>query len=176
MNALEIKYLPIYKAAAAAANAASATPMPAWWPGCAAAEAWCETGGFGAFPEMPMLAGGTPSYNCLGIKGFAGYQGPTVAADGTEALSDGGMSGPQADNWRVYASFEACFADQIAVLHGEKNADGTLRYQAALDAATPEEYIAAECAKWSTDPQKAANVLATWRAHQDLLGAEAGEQ
>jgi hypothetical protein len=160
-NALELKFLPIFYAAAVAAG------HP--WPAAAACEAWNETGGQPGdrWPHMPMLADGSPSYNCLGIKAGHGYAGKTVTADGTEVLPDGSSTGPQADNWRVYECFEDCFSDQIFILHHE---GGGATYAKALAATTIEDYVTAECAEWSTNPAKAGQVLATYRDHRDLLG------
>jgi hypothetical protein len=167
-NPLEIKYLPLLRAAAAEANAASTTPMPAWYPGCAAAEAWCETGGTTRL-KLPRLADGTSSYNCLGIKAGRHYTGRTVTANGTEQLASGAFTDPTPMNWRVYPGFAECFADQIRLLHTQRDASGLLHYQKALDATTPEEYMATEPWAWSTNQSKSADVLATWKAHQDLL-------
>jgi hypothetical protein len=167
-NPLELEFLPLFKAAAAQANAASATPMPAWYPGCAAAEAWCETGGTTRL-DLPRLADGTSSYNCLGIKAGKGYAGATVPADGTEENADGTFTEPREMEWRCYSDFAACFADQIRLLHTQRDSKG-LHYQPALDATTPEQYIATEPWEWSTNQGKSAAVLATWRAHRDVLG------
>ena len=109
-----------------------------------------------------MLASGAPSYNCLGIKVFKGWTGSSVNANGTEELPDSEWTGPQLDNWCVFPSFEACFAQQVIILQEP-------RYAAARAATTPEAYIAAECPVWSTNQQKAADVLATYHAHLDLL-------
>lgn len=179
-NPLELEYLPLLKAAAAAANAASATPMPAWYPGCAAAEAWCETGGTTQL-KLPRLADGTSSYNCLGIKAGRGYTGKTVTADGTEQLATGAFTDPTPMNWRVYAGFAECFADQLKILHTQRDAvspgsgQSGLHYQKALDAGTAEEYIATEPWEWSTNQQKSADVLATYRAHIAVLGEGASD-
>jgi hypothetical protein len=164
-NALELQYLPIYKAAAAAANASSKTPMPSWYPGAAAAEAWNETGGWPPkkLPDMPML-GTTPSYNCLGIKLFKGWTGRAVSADGTEQLQDGEWTGEQLDSWCVFDSFEACFAQQLIILQ-------EARYAAARAATTIDEYISVESGIWSTDKQKGSDVLATYNAHIYILGS-----
>lgn len=161
MNPLERQYLTIYKAAAQDAG------HP--WPGAAAAEAWNETGGQPpmTLPHMPKLANGSTSYNCLGIKAGRKYTGATVTADGTEQMADGEFTGPEADAWRVYPSFMACFADQLRIL---KTEGGGKTYAAALAAKTPEDYIEAECPVWSTNRDKAAEVLATYKAHADILG------
>jgi len=46
-------------------------------------------------------------------------------------------------------------------------------YAAALAATTREDYIASVSKRWSTDPQRAATVLAIYRAHADVLGSAA---
>jgi hypothetical protein len=153
-NPIEIPFLVKCKAAATEA----AHPFP----GAAAAEAWNETGGI-HFPPN--------SNNILGIKAFKGYAGATVFANGTEEVA-GVFTPPAVMRWRAYPSFADCFADQVAILRNERDAHGLLTYQAALDAATPEEYIAAECPIWSTNTSKAQDVLLTYHAHLDVLGAK----
>lgn len=44
------------------------------------------------------------------------------------------------------------------------------RYYAALHAADPEDYVAEVSKTWSTAPDRAANCIAIFRAHQDILG------
>jgi hypothetical protein len=154
-NPIEIPFLVKCKAAATEA----AHPFP----GAAAAEAWNETGGI-HFPPG--------SNNILGIKAFKGYAGATVFANGTEEVA-GVFTPPAVMRWRAYPSFAECFADQLRVLRSERrHPGGPLLYQAALDAKTPEEYIAAECPIWSTSTSKAQDVLLTYRAHLDVLGAQ----
>ncbi len=43
------------------------------------------------------------------------------------------------------------------------------RYASALAATTPEQFIAAVSAEWATDPHRGEAVLATYRAHSDVL-------
>lgn len=155
-NPLELEYLPIFFAAAQAAG------HP--WPGAAAAEAWNETGG-----TTHLLLPSPDSFNCLGIKAGHHYTGKTVRANGTEENADGTFTGPQPDDWRVYASFEECFADQVRILNTQPDGRGGLAYAAALGATTVEEYIAAECKVWSTNQEKARDVLLTYSAHKELL-------
>jgi flagellum-specific peptidoglycan hydrolase FlgJ len=131
-------------------------------PGPAAAEAANETG-WGA--HVP--AG---SNNELGIKAYHGWKGSVVGAKGTEQNPDGSWTGPQNDLWAVFPSPEACFAEQWKIITTNRLKDGSLRYAKALEAKTPEEYIAAECPIWSTNQQKAQQVLLTYHSHLDILG------
>ena len=142
----QIAFLTEMKAAAMAAGHK--------WPGAAAAEAADETGWGVHIPRG--------SFNVLGIKAFAGWLGPVVDASGTEQSANGAWSGPQADRWCMFNSYEACFAEQMRIL-------GEPRYALAMTAATAEVYIAAESHIWSTGILKGQAVLQIWRAHQDVL-------
>lgn len=137
------------------------TITPEQYAACAACEAMEETGWL---TEMSPN-----SFNCLGIKAGRSYIGKTVQANGTEENSDGTWTGPQPDRWRVYPNYQACFADQLHILSTEKNPDGSLWYQAALDATTPEAYITVECAKWSTGQAKGEIVLQIYHSHGNIL-------
>lgn len=152
MNPLEIPFLRKMLAAAKSVN------HP--WPGAAAAESWCETGGI-HFPPN--------SNNVLGIKPPRGWTGPTVLADGTEQRNDGSYTGPQADLWAVFPDYASCFAEQVNILHNATDGHGNLLYAAALSAATIEDYIVAECKEWSTGILKGQAVLQTYHAHLDVL-------
>lgn len=109
------------------------------------------------------------SRNCLGITTGKGYTGASVDSDGTEQLANGEMTGPTVHHWRVYPAYVACFADQLKILHNQKNPDGSLTYQAALTAPTVQAYILAECTKWSTGQTKGASVLQTFNAHRNMF-------
>jgi hypothetical protein len=152
-NPLEIPFLQKMLAAAKSVN------HP--YPGAAAAEAWCETGGI-HFPPN--------SHNVLGIKAPHGWTGPTVLADGTEQNSDGSYTGPQSDLWAVFPDYASCFAEQINILHQATDGRGNLLYAAALAATTIEAYIIAECKEWSTGLAKGIDTLETYNAHRDVLG------
>lgn len=137
------------------------TITPEQYAVCASCEAMEETGWL---TEMPPN-----SFNCLGIKAFRGYIGKTVQANGTEENSDGTWTGPQPDRWRVYPNYQACFADQLHILHNQRLPNGTLEYQQALNANNPEAYVLAECAIWSTAHIKGPQVLIIYRSHGNLL-------
>lgn len=134
---------------------------PEKYAACAACEAMAETLWL---TEMPPN-----SRNCLGIKAGRGYVGKVVQANGTEQNADGSWTTASPDIWRVYEAYAACFYDQIKILHSQKNSDGSLAYQAALNAPTPDAYILAECARWSTGQAKGAVVLQIYHAHKDVL-------
>lgn len=124
------------------------------WPQAAAAESVVETGWGAHIPAN--------SFNVLGIKAYRGWTGPIVGATGTEQNTDGSWTGPQADQWCVFPTYAACFAEQMLILQEP-------RYAAAMEAPTVEAYIVAECAIWSTGQQKGQAVLATLNAHRNLL-------
>jgi flagellum-specific peptidoglycan hydrolase FlgJ len=66
-----------------------------------------------------------------------------------------------------YPDFAKCFADRMATLR--RLAPEYPNYAAALAATTGEEYVRSVSASWSTDPQRAANVLEIYNAHGSLL-------
>ncbi len=66
-----------------------------------------------------------------------------------------------------FPHLSAAFADRMATLR--RLAPEFPNYAAALAAQTGEEYVRAVSASWSTDPQRAANVLEIYRAHGGLL-------
>lgn len=49
-------------------------------------------------------------------------------------------------------------------------APGYPHYYAALHAADPQDYVTEVSKTWSTAPDRAANCIAIFRAHQDILG------
>lgn len=51
----------------------------------------------------------------------------------------------------------------------ERLAPNYIEYANALCAQTGEAFVTEVCKKWSTDPSRAATVLAIYRAHKDLL-------
>jgi hypothetical protein len=124
------------------------------WPNAAACEAAVETGWGEHMPPN--------SNNVLGIKRYDGWQGPVVGANGTEQNKDGSWTGPQADQWCVFESPEACFAQQMIILKEP-------RYAAAMEASTVESYIIEECSIWSTGILKGQAVLQTYNAHKALF-------
>jgi len=60
--------------------------------------------------------------------------------------------------WVKYENLEECFADRMATLMRLRSVYP--HYQAALTAPDPETYIAEVSKTWSTDPARAAKVLA----------------
>ena len=66
-----------------------------------------------------------------------------------------------------YPSLTVCFEDRMATLR--RLAATFPHYAAALAATTGEEYVEQVSASWSTDPQRAANVLEIYRAHGAML-------
>lgn len=67
----------------------------------------------------------------------------------------------------AYPSLSISFVDRMATLR--RLAPEYPNYAAALAAQTGEEYVERVSATWSTDPQRAANVLEIYRAHGSLL-------
>jgi hypothetical protein len=126
----------------------------------AACEAANETGWGAHTPPQ--------SNNVLGITASKAYKGPSVSAMGSEgATTDTLVASPH--KWRVYASPEACFTDQLHILTTQKETDGSLTYQKALDATNVMDYILAECREWSRLDAKGQDVLITLGAHKGDL-------
>lgn len=124
------------------------------WPAASACEAMIETGWLQHVPRN--------SFNVLGIKAYRGWDGPVVAANGTEQNKDGSWTGPQSDKWCVFPSYAACFEEQMKILQEP-------RYLAAMEAPTIESYIVTESSIWSTGIEKGKSVLATYNAHKDIF-------
>jgi len=166
----DLEFLQTMFDAALEAARAYVTPSTPWplnitmqeYAQCAACESAEETGWGKSLPKG--------SNNYLGIKATKSWTGPVVGASGTEQNPDGSWTGPQADLWRVYANPQACFADQLHILATAKNPDGSLIYAQALAAETPEDYITAECAKWSTGLAKGQQVTIIYDNHGKMSG------
>ena len=60
-------------------------------------------------------------------------------------------------NWKQFASWDACFADRMALLRRLGHAYPN--YGAALQAHSGDEFIREVSKSWSTDPQRAEKVL-----------------
>jgi len=131
------------------------------WPGAAACEAVTETGWSAHIPKG--------SNNVLGIKALGKYKGPYVTADGTEQNADGTFTIPASMAWRVYKTTDDCFRDQMVILTTQRNGDGALLYQKALDADTPEDYIVEESKIWSTGVLKGAIVLQIYKRYKEVF-------
>ena len=149
-----------WKACAAALPAGSLKLDPLTHAVSAVCEATAETG-WGQH-EPPG------SLNVLGIKHMKGdgWTGKVVGADGTEQNPNGSWTGKQPDMWRVYPTYEACFADQCRILQEP-------RYRVAMASVTAEGYIQAECETWSTSQAKGTVVTGIFVGHGGTLLAAA---
>ena len=65
--------------------------------------------------------------------------------------------------WRMFPDWQASFAERMALLHGL--AAKWPHYREALSATTGEQFIERVSLSWSTDPERAAKVLAVYREH-----------
>ena len=65
--------------------------------------------------------------------------------------------------WIVFADWESCFRERMAVLR--RLAADYPHYRAALAAATGDEFVGQVSRSWSTDPERAEKVLEVFRAH-----------
>lgn len=126
------------------------------WPAAAAAEAALESG-------WGRSSSAREHNNLLGIKPPSWWQGATFTAPTTEVY-DGRIT-PVVSGWAGFASWEECFACQVAILNRNKS------YAPALAAKTPEGYILAVSKVWATDPNRGPNIVRIYRAHKDLLEA-----
>lgn len=66
-------------------------------------------------------------------------------------------------DWLKFATWADCFADRVHIITTD------LRYSQAIQAKTAEEWITELSAVWSTDPERAAKVLATYHAHRAVF-------
>ncbi len=66
-------------------------------------------------------------------------------------------------NWTKFPDWNECFAARMALLR--RLSQTFPHYQAALKAATGEQYVMAVSQSWSTDPERAGKVLAVYDAH-----------
>jgi len=69
--------------------------------------------------------------------------------------------------WVKFPDWPSCFASRMGTLR--RLAPEYPHYAMALAAGTPEEYIEEVSLSWSTDPNRAAKVLDTYRAHYALM-------
>lgn len=86
---------------------------------------------------------------------------PTVALPTQEFLRGAWVTVPA--HWVCFRTLEACFRARMAVLEGLRH--GYSAYDRALRAATGEQFVEEVSRAWSTDPQRAAKVLAIHRQH-----------
>lgn len=76
--------------------------------------------------------------------------------------------------WVKYPTVQDCFADRMNTLRTMMTSYP--HYAEALAAETPEAYVTAVSRSWSTDPERAANCIAIYHAHESALeAAVAGE-
>jgi flagellum-specific peptidoglycan hydrolase FlgJ len=73
--------------------------------------------------------------------------------------------------WVKYPDLASCFADRMNTLRTMSTSYP--HYSLALGAETPEEYVAQVSQSWSTNPTRAADCIAIYHAHKNLM--EAGE-
>ena len=149
----------MYAAALAAAEAFTPWPLnisPTQYAACAACEAAEETGWGVHLPKG--------SFNELGIMQMGQWDGPSVAADGTEQNPDGTWQGPKKDFWCVFPDAQTCFTEQLKILTHPA-------YVQARAAPSPETYIAAECKVWSTGLAKGQQVTIIYENHGKALAA-----
>lgn len=71
--------------------------------------------------------------------------------------------------WVEYPDWAACFADRLSTL--QRLAPSYPHYAAALNAKDPATYINEVSKTWSTDPNRAAHVLAIYNEYQAALAA-----
>lgn len=136
------------------------------FPGMAVAEALEEsTVAYGNVYQLSELAG---KYNNLfGLKyGEFTCTLPKVELPTHEWEGSKGFVATTAD-WPIFSSWQQAFAVRMDVLRGL--ADVFPHYAAALQAKTPQEYVVEVSKTWSTDPQRASNVLAIYNKWHDLL-------
>jgi flagellum-specific peptidoglycan hydrolase FlgJ len=74
-------------------------------------------------------------------------------------------------NWVRFPDWSACFRERMALLHSL--AGSWPNYRAALAATTGEQFIAEVSRTWSTDPQRAGNVLDVYDHHRAAFAAPA---
>ncbi len=85
----------------------------------------------------------------------------TIAMPTREFLHDHWMT--VLANWTKFPGMTECFAARMALLH--RLSQSFPHYQAALTAATGEQYVHEVSQSWSTDPDRAGKVLAIYDAH-----------
>ncbi len=64
--------------------------------------------------------------------------------------------------WIVFSDWQDCFAHRMTLLRSLEN--GYPHYRAALAAGSGEQFVSQVSKSWSTDPARAAKVLAIYRA------------
>lgn len=72
-------------------------------------------------------------------------------------------------SWITYPDWQACFADRMATL--KRLAPHFPHYAAALGAASATAYVNEVSRSWSTDPARAAKVIAIYDSAMPLAGS-----
>lgn len=117
---------------------------------------------------------GVKDNNLFGMKQHSHPIYGTVNLPTREFLHGGWVI--QNDDFVVYPTMAACFADRMATL--EQLAGFTLKatglllyphYSAALKASTPEEFLMQVSQTWSTGPTRGAQCIEILHAHEDVL-------
>lgn len=70
-------------------------------------------------------------------------------------------------SWVIYPSVAACMADRMATL--SRLSGAYAHYAAALAAPDPIVFVTEVSKSWSTDPRRAANAIAIYKAHLGLM-------
>jgi len=130
------------------------------FPGAAAAECAIES----AWGTSELAK----ANNLFGLKKPQVWNGDVISLP-TREFIDGKWITTSA-TWPVFASWADCMTERMNTLHLVS------RYAHALQAQTPEEFIALVSKEWSTDPQRGENVLKTYHAHLDILSPTSQEQ
>ena len=105
------------------------------------------------------------AHNAFGLKQRSHPIFPTMAMPTEEDL-DGQWITISA-NFVLYPDVASCFADRMATLVRLK--DAYRHYDLALAAPTAEQYVTEVSKSWSTAPDRAANCIAIFNAHKDVL-------
>jgi flagellum-specific peptidoglycan hydrolase FlgJ len=108
---------------------------------------------------------GVKDNNLFGMKQHAHPIYGTVNLPTREFLHGGWVM--QNDDFVVYPTMAACFADRMNTL--ETLAPIYPHYAAALKAGTPEEFLMQVSQTWSTGPARAFECIAILHAHEDVL-------
>jgi flagellum-specific peptidoglycan hydrolase FlgJ len=128
------------------------------FPEMAACEAALESGW-----GLSELA--TKANNLFGQKQAVHPQFGTLILPTKEFL--GGKWITEDADWVSFPTVADCFTARMATL--ERLAPQYPHYAAALAAKTPEEYVTQVSMSWSTDPQRAAKCIETYRAHAEVF-------
>jgi flagellum-specific peptidoglycan hydrolase FlgJ len=132
---------------------AAAVPAKHIWPEYAACEAVLESS-WGT-SELAVKA-----RNIFGRKMWS--PGPDALALPTKEFFHGAWVTVNA-YWKMFATMEASFEDRMEILTTDH------RYAAVLTAKDGPSYLEQVSKVWSTDPNRASDVLEVWTAHHGVL-------